>query len=79
MKHVEGRIGSRLRCMWRGRHNPVRHPLGGFRCVDCHRVGVDLRQMGFDDAYVPHLRRIFSRDHTEFTRTGNWEPGPGGW
>jgi hypothetical protein len=35
--------------------------------------------MGFDDAYVPHLRRIFSRDHTEFTRTGSWEPGPGGW
>jgi hypothetical protein len=35
--------------------------------------------MGFDDAYVPHVRRMFLRDHTEFTRPGNWEPGPGGW
>lgn len=79
MRYADSRIGSRLRCLWRGRHNPVRHPLGGFRCVDCRRVGVDLEQMGFDDAYVPPIRRIFSRDHREFTRTGGWEPGPGGW
>ena len=60
MSHADGRIGSRLRCLWRGRHNPVRHPLGGFRCLDCHRVGRDLGQMGFDDSFVPPLRRIFS-------------------
>jgi hypothetical protein len=36
--------------------------------------------MGFRELdYVPPLRRVFSRDHREFTRTGGWEPGPGGW
>jgi hypothetical protein len=58
----------------------VRHPLGGFRCVDCRRVGRDLVQMGFVDLDdVPPLRRIFSRDHRELTRTDGWEPGAGGW
>jgi hypothetical protein len=63
VRHGTGRIASRLRCLWRGRHNPLRHPLGGFRCIDCNRVGADLGQMGFEDSYVPPLRRIFSRDH----------------
>lgn len=35
--------------------------------------------MGFEDAYVPPIRRLFSRDNRDFTRTGGWEPGPGGW
>jgi hypothetical protein len=36
--------------------------------------------MGFDDlGYVAPLRRVFSRDHHELTRTGGWERGPGGW
>lgn len=72
MRQGDGSFGSRLRCLWRGWHNPARHPLGGFRCVDCRRVGADLAQMGFEDAYVPALRRIFSRDHRELTRTGGW-------
>jgi hypothetical protein len=62
MRQGHGSFGSRLRCLWRGRHNPARHPLGGFRCRDCRRVGADLVQMGFEDAYVPALRRTFSRD-----------------
>lgn len=80
MSQVEGGIGSKLRCLWRGRHNPVRHPLGGFRCTDCHRVGVDLVQMGFHDlGTVPSVRRTFAREHGELTRTSRWEPGPTGW
>jgi hypothetical protein len=69
-----------LRCLVRNRHNPVRHPLGGFRCADCGRVGIDLEEMGFaGSAYVLPVRRVFSRDHREFTRTMSWEPGHRGW
>ena len=41
--------GRRVSCFVRGRHNPARHPLGGFRCVDCGRPGADLEDMGFHD------------------------------
>jgi hypothetical protein len=38
-----------LRCWFvKQRHNPVRHPLGGFRCADCGATGVDLEDMGFE-------------------------------
>lgn len=60
-----------LRCYFRRRHNPVRHPLGGFRCADCGAVGADLEQMGFDGGgYVSLTRPIFDRRRHEITRGG---------
>ncbi len=57
----------RLRCALRGRHNGVRHFLGGFRCVDCGKPGADLEEMGLLDgsAYVPPMRRGAVRYGTE--------------
>jgi hypothetical protein len=50
---------ARIRCFFRNYHNPTRHPLGGFRCVDCGWAGADLEEMGFAGAgYV--ARRILS-------------------
>jgi hypothetical protein len=71
---------ARLRCLLRNRHSPLRHPLGGFRCAECGQVGADLEEMGFSDGgYVLPVRRVFSRDRGEFTRTMAWESGPKGW
>jgi hypothetical protein len=71
---------ARLRCAVRSSHNPVRHPLGGFRCVDCGFVGADLEEMGFSDGgYVMPIRRLFSRQRGEFTRTMAWDPSHRGW
>jgi len=39
-----------VRCALRGRHNPVRHPLGGFKCADCSLAGVDMEALGFPDS-----------------------------
>lgn len=65
-----------LRCWMRKHHNPVRHPLGGFKCTDCGMAGADLDEMGFaGGGYVLPIRRLFSRDKSEFTRTMAWEPG----
>ena len=71
---------ARLHCALRSSHNPARHPLGGFRCVDCGFVGVDLDEMGFaDGGYVLPTRRLFSRQRGELTRTMAWEPSHRGW
>jgi hypothetical protein len=71
---------ARIRCMFRNQHNPTRHPLGGFRCVDCGHVGSDLEEMGFaDGGYVLPIRRLFSRERNEFTRTISYEPSAKGW
>src|SRR6185369_4235564 len=71
---------ARFLCYLRHHHNPVRHPLGGFKCSDCGEAGADLEQMGFvDGGYVMPIRRVFSRDRGEFTRTGSWEPSAKGW
>jgi hypothetical protein len=71
---------SWLRCLMRNRHNPVRHPLGGFKCSDCGTAGADLEEMGFSGGgYVLPIRRVFSRDRGEFTRTMSWEPSNRGW
>jgi hypothetical protein len=52
-----------LYCALRGRHNPARHPLGGFRCLDCGEAGRDLEDMGFEGlAYVHASRRALARD-----------------
>ena len=63
---------DKLRCFLRSRHEPARHPLGGFRCADCGKPGADLHDMGFD-AYVSTMRTLFSRDPVETTRTSLWE------
>ena len=62
-----------MRCFFRSRHEPRRHPLGGFRCADCGTAGADLHDMGFE-AYVSPIRTIFSREPIETTRTSLWEP-----
>lgn len=67
----------RLRCLFRARHNPRRHPLSGFRCLDCGIAGADLDEMGFfGQGYAPPVRRVFDRERHEVTRTGAWEPHP---
>jgi hypothetical protein len=35
--------------------------------------------MGFDGGYVRPMRRVFSRERSEFTRTMSWDPSPRGW
>lgn len=71
---------ARLRCLIRNHHSPSRHPLGGFRCADCGQVGADLEEMGFTDGgYVTPVRRVFSREQGEFTRTMAWEADRWGW
>jgi len=53
---------ARFRCFVRRRHQPRRHPLGGFRCVDCGAAGADLEDMGFSgSAWVTPMRRTFDR------------------
>jgi hypothetical protein len=65
-----------LRCFLRRYHDPSRHPLGGFKCAACGTVGIDLEEMGFEGGgYVPPLRRIFSREHGEYTRVASWDTG----
>jgi hypothetical protein len=67
---------AKLRCFVRNQHHPGRHPLGGFKCVDCGTAGADLGDMGFDgQGYVAPLRRIFSREHGQLTRTTSWDTG----
>ena len=50
-------LAWRYRCL--GRHRVQRHPLGGYRCIDCSRVFTDLVEAGVMDgsAYVDPLRR----------------------
>jgi hypothetical protein len=65
---------AKMRCYFRNRHEPSRHPLGGFRCSECGTAGADLQDMGFD-GYVSLMRTVFSRDPVvETTRTNLWEP-----
>ncbi|HET8647270.1 MAG TPA: hypothetical protein VFO85_17365 [Vicinamibacteria bacterium] len=34
-------------------HDPLHHPLGGFRCARCGKSGRDLDELGFaDEGYV---------------------------
>jgi len=66
-----------FRCFVRQHHRPSRHPLGGFKCLDCGVAGSDLDEMGFEgDGYVSPIRRLFSREFQEYTRTASWETGP---
>jgi hypothetical protein len=63
---------AKFLCLLRQNHNAVRHPLGGFKCSDCGTVGIDLDEMGFHGTgYVLPIRKLFSRDKSNFTRL-NW-------
>lgn len=71
---------ARLRCFVRQRHEPKRHPLGGFTCTECLEAGADLDEMGFlGCGYVMPVRKVFSRDNHEVTRTSAWERSERGW
>lgn len=60
------RLYRRVSCALRGHHDPlVKHPLGGFRCGDCHLAGDTLEDMGFKGgSHVPALRKTFDRGPT---------------
>jgi hypothetical protein len=51
---------ARIRCFLRSQHNPVRYPLGGFKCADCGATGADLDEMGFEGAGYVFARRRWS-------------------
>ena len=54
---------SWFHCWLRSHHNPVRHPLGGFRCLDCGAMGLDLREMGFQElGSLPPSRKLMTGD-----------------
>jgi hypothetical protein len=58
-----------FRCVVRQHHQPRRHPLGGFRCVECGAAGADLEEMGFPNSgWVAPMRRTYDRTHGEITR-----------
>jgi len=59
---------SWLRCFWRRHHEPMRHALGGFRCVVCGLAGADLGAMGFD-GYVAPMRVAYVRENGQLTRS----------
>ena len=42
---------AKLRCFFRNRHEPRRHPLGGFRCTECGKAGANLHDMYRRAAY----------------------------
>ena len=52
------RLWRRVRCTFRQGHDPVHHPLGGFRCSRCGTFGATLDQLGFEDeGYVSEVER----------------------
>lgn len=67
---LAGRPGP-VRCALRRRHNPVRHPLGGFRCQDCGLAGADLEDMGFQGGgWIAPVHLV--GDGRSVTRTADW-------
>ena len=69
-----------LACFARGRHEPKRQALSGFRCLDCEKPGESLDEMGFTGGgYVPVLRKLYSRDNGgTLVRTDAWTPTQSG-
>lgn len=60
-----------MRCTLGGEgHDPVRHPLGGFRCARCGKSGRDLDAFGFaGEGYVSEpLRRRLAHGGKSETR-----------
>lgn len=66
-----------IQCQLLGyRHDPVRHPLGGFRCARCGAIGADFADLGYTgSAYIATVRRVYSRDRADLTRTSSWDTG----
>lgn len=57
------RLWRRIRCELRGWHQPVRHPLSGWRCFQCGKASADFDGLGFlGGSFVGPLRHTFSRD-----------------
>ncbi len=52
-------LWGRMRCTLGGEgHDPVRHPLGGFRCARCGKSGGNLDDFGFaGEGYVSETAR----------------------
>jgi hypothetical protein len=50
-----------LRCLVRQQHRPVRHILGGYKCVDCGAAGASLDELGQSGGYVDPERRTYRR------------------
>jgi hypothetical protein len=71
------KLWRRIVCLWRSCHNPVRHPLGGFRCAECGLAAASMDGLGFA-GYVPALRRVCERDGG-LIRTSEWSPTRRGW
>lgn len=64
-----GQLRGWIRCTARGRCEPLRHPLGGFRCSSCGKAGEDLDDFGFfGTGYVSPMRRKFDRTNRTVTR-----------
>lgn len=49
-------------------HIPIRCVIGGFRCLNCGRVGNSLDDFGFD-GYVDTMRPTFKRQNQEVERS----------
>ena len=66
-----------LWCVLRRGPEPVRHPLGPFRCGHCGAAGADMGELGFSgSSYVDPTRRTFGRERAEgFTRTSDYDGG----
>jgi hypothetical protein len=59
---------KRLACWLRGRHDPARQPVGGFRCAACERALADLEEAGLCEVQLPRLRTYYDRGNG-ITRT----------
>jgi len=66
-----------ISCSWLGyRHDPVRQPIGGFRCARCGAVGGSLADLGFgDSAQVALVRKVYCRERGDLTRTSDFDTG----
>lgn len=71
-------VGWRVYCTLRGRHEPVRHLLGGQKCADCGKAAADRAGLGFEGSsdVSPGVGTFYSRDGAgglaETTRTERW-------
>lgn len=62
-------IGYALRCWWRGSHAEKRHPIGGFRCVECAAAMDEL-----PEGRVERTRAFGRENGGEFVRGKWWTP-----
>lgn len=65
---------ARLRCWLRGRHEPDKQLIGGYRCRDCGAAGAGLKEMGtLDDDRVGPVATTFDRRDGGVTKSERWE------